>query len=316
MAANLRGAEPVTPAGLEPLLREALGDPTLSLALWQPERNAYADVAGRPFTLPTGSSRVAVTTIARNGDPFAVLVHDSALAPEASAAKALASTVLMLLENLLLVEELRRSRARVVAAAQQERLRLERNLHDGAQQRLFALLLKIRDLRAEVGDGEPTRKLDAIAEDASAALEELRELAHGLYPTVLRDRGLPDALRSLAARSAVPTEVIDGDIGRLPAVAEEAVYFCALEAIQNAVKHAGPRARVTVTFERAGDDLLFEIADDGVGFTPGQASGGIGLVGMTDRVGAVGGSLELTAVPGRGTTVRGSVPGVFAATSG
>jgi signal transduction histidine kinase len=218
----------------------------------------------------------------------------------------------MLLENLQLVDELRRSRARVVSASQEERLRLERNLHDGAQQRLFALLLMIRDARIEAGEGAAGAKLDEIAEEASAALQELRELAHGLYPTVLRDRGLPDALRAVAGRSSLPTEVRDGEVGRLSGAVEEAVYFCALEAIQNAVKHAGQGARVIVSLERHGRDLVFEITDDGVGFELGNHSGGIGLVSMGDRVGAVGGALDLGSAPGRGTTVRGVVPGAFA----
>jgi signal transduction histidine kinase len=302
------GGEPVTPARVETLLREALGDPLLTLAVRDPARGGYVDVRGRPVELAAGRPDVRVTRVVRNGRPIAALAHDSALDEGSGIAEGLAASALMLLENTQLVEELRASRARIVESEQRERLRLERNLHDGAQQRLFGLQVKLDAARARA-DGALAGELEEAAADAAAAVEELRELAHGLYPTALRDLGLADGLRAVALRSGTPVRVVDRGVGRRPPVVEEAVYFCVLEAIQNAGKHAGAGARVTVTLDRRGRDLEFAVADDGAGFDPDTATDGIGLLSMRDRIGAVGGELELESQPGRGTTVRGVVPG-------
>jgi signal transduction histidine kinase len=302
------GGEPVTPARVETLLRDALGDPLLTLAVRDPARGGYVDVRGRPVELAAGRPDVRVTRVVRNGRPIAALAHDSALDEGSGIAEGLAASALMLLENTQLVEELRASRARIVESEQRERLRLERNLHDGAQQRLFALQVKLDAARARA-DGPLAGELEEAAADAAAAAEELRELAHGLYPTVLRDLGLAGALQAAALRSATPVRVVDHGAGRRPPVVEEAVYFCVLEAIQNAGKHAGAGARVTVTLDRRGRDLEFAVADDGAGFDLDAATDGIGLLSMRDRIGAVGGELELESQPGRGTTVRGIAPG-------
>jgi signal transduction histidine kinase len=306
LVARLDG-HPVTAERLEALLRDALGDPALRLALREPGAG-YVDVEGRPIELPTDRRDVAVTPVVRHGRLVAALIHDPALEEAAEIAEGLAATAFVLLENARLVNELRSSRARIVASAQRERLRLERNLHDGAQQRLFTQQLKVERLRRRVGDDGLARDLDEIAEETAAALDELRALAHGLYPTVLRDLGLADALKSLARTAAVPVKVVDRGVGRWPEGVEEAVYFCVLEAVQNAARHAGPDARITVELERRGSDLAFAVTDDGKGFEPVEHADGMGLVNMEDRVGAVGGELEITSTPGGGTTVRGSVP--------
>jgi signal transduction histidine kinase len=220
----------------------------------------------------------------------------------------LAETAVMLLENTRLVDELRDSRARIVASADQERHRLERDLHDGAQQRLFLLQVKLASLREEVGDAAVAARIDEIEEDAGAALEELRVLAHGIYPTVLVERGVPEALRAFALDAPLPVEVTDHWLGRCSPTIEAALYFCALEAIQNAAKHAGSEARVIVDLDRDGDRVDLSIADDGVGFQPASGSDGIGLVTMRDRIGAVGGELEVVSEPGAGVTVHVTVP--------
>jgi signal transduction histidine kinase len=214
----------------------------------------------------------------------------------------------MLLENTQLLEELRASRARLVATAQRERLRLERDLHDGAQQRLMSLQIKLAQARERTGDGELGAELDQIAEDAAAAVDELRVLAHGIYPTVLRERGLGDALGSLADGAPIAVHVVNHGIGRCAPTVEGAVYFCALEAIQNAIKHGGATARITVTLELRGDEIAFAVADDGVGFEPREKAPGFGLVSMHDRIGAVEGVLEVVSSPGHGTVIRGTVP--------
>jgi signal transduction histidine kinase len=203
---------------------------------------------------------------------------------------------------------LRASRARIVASADQERHRLERDLHDGAQQRLFLLQVKLARLHDEVRDAAVAARIDEIEEDAREALEELRVLAHGIYPTVLVERGVAEALLAFAIDAPLIVEVTDHWIGRCSPTIEAALYFCALEAIQNAAKHGGKNARVTVDLDRDGDRVDLSVADDGVGFQPGGDSDGIGLVTMRDRIGAVGGDLEVVSEPGAGVTVHVTVP--------
>jgi signal transduction histidine kinase len=208
-------------------------------------------------------------------------------------------------------EELRLSRARVVAAADAERRKIERNLHDGAQQHLVALAVTVRLAReVAVSDPDAARELlEQLGHDLQAAVQELRDLAHGIYPPVLMDRGLVAALESAAGRSALPVDVIGDDPGRFPQDVEAAVYFCCLEAMQNAAKHAGDGARVTVTLGRSDGNLVFTVADDGAGFDPeGPAGRGHGFVNMSDRVGAIGGSLTVDSTPGEGTRIKGSIP--------
>jgi signal transduction histidine kinase len=208
-------------------------------------------------------------------------------------------------------EELRASRARVVAAADAERRKIERNLHDGAQQHLVALAVTVR-LAQQVAGSDPEQArdlLEQLGHDLRDAVQELRDLAHGIYPPVLMDRGLVAALESAAGRATLPVAVAGSDVGRFPQEVEAAVYFCCLEALQNAAKHAGAGAQATVTIERRAEGLSFTVADDGVGFDPaGPAGRGHGFANMNDRVGAIGGTLDLNSAPGRGTRVSGIVP--------
>jgi signal transduction histidine kinase len=299
---------PVLPAHMESLLRDSLGDPTLELALWSGEHRGYVDVAGQPVELPDGERGRAVTPVTKGGEPVAAIIHDPALDERPEVMDGLSATSLMLLENTRLVEELQASRARIVTAGDQERLRLERDLHDGAQQRLMAIQIKLALVRDIAGADELAARLDEIGADAATAVEELRALAHGIYPTVLRERGLADGLSSFARTAAIPVEVVDKGVGRYSPEVEGAVYFCATEAIQNAGKHAGSAARVMVLLERTGDDLVFSISDDGPGFDPRGENDGVGLVSMRDRVGAVGGELEIVSSPGNGSVIRGAIP--------
>ena len=301
------GGEPASAARVEGLLREALGDPLLRFVLRRPG-TGYVDVDGHEVELPVGRRDVAVTPVLRNGEPVAALVHDAALDEGSGIPEGLAATALMLHENAQLVVDLRDSRARIVASGQQERLRLERNLHDGAQQRLFNIQLKLTEARARASDPQLARALDDLTADAAATVDELRTLAHGLYPTVLRERGLIEALRAAARGAAVPVRVVDEGVGRCTPTVEEAVYFCVLEAVQNTTKHAGPGARATVQLGRLGAEVRFAVSDDGVGFDPARRSDGIGLVSMRDRIGAAGGTLDVVSRPGAGTTVSGVVP--------
>jgi signal transduction histidine kinase len=212
-------------------------------------------------------------------------------------------------DNAELVQELRRARERILTAGKRERRRIERDLHDGAQQSLVAVRLKLVALARQQADDENlAAKLDEIAADAEAALGELRALVHGIYPTVLVDHGVTEALRSFAATAPVSVRVGATNVGRLSAPVEAALYFCAVEAIHNAAKHAGPYANVEVSLTEQPTKIEFQIDDDGRGFDTTAATDGNGLVNMTDRIGALGGTLEVASTPGRGTTIVASVP--------
>jgi signal transduction histidine kinase len=208
-------------------------------------------------------------------------------------------------------EELRVSRARVVAAADAERRKIERDLHDGAQQHLVALAVSVR-LARQLADSDPdTTKemLDQLGVDLQEAVQELRNLAHGIYPPLLMDRGLEAALGAAAGRAALPTSVEAEEVGRYEQQVEAAIYFCCLEALQNAGKHAGEGAEATITLREEEGKLLFEVADTGAGFDLGSsAAKGHGFVNMSDRIGAIGGTLAVDSAPGKGTRIAGAVP--------
>src|SRR3954447_13597062 len=297
----------LTPVWVEGILGSSLGDPSFALALWSPDRNGYVDANGEPLELPEASVARSVTLIEAASGPAIALLHDPALDDEPEIVEGLGATAVMLLENARLVEELRASRARIAESAENERLRLERDLHDGAQQRLMAIQIKLAIAR-ERAEGDVASQLDDLASDASAAVEELRSLAHGIYPGILRERGLGEALEVFVPAAPIPIRIIDRGVGRTGSVVEAAVYYCSLEAIQNAVKHAGPRASVIVTLARPAERIEFEVADDGAGFEPATQLEGYGLVSMRDRIDAVHGQVSLESSPGRGTRVFGSVP--------
>ena len=222
----------------------------------------------------------------------------------------------MMLENARLeadlrasVADLRASRARLASAADAGRREIERNLHDGAQQRLVALRMRLADVEAQaVPDGELRQSLGELGADAEATIDELRSLAHGVYPAVLVDYGLAPALASVAGGSPSPVHVDVALAVRFAPEIEAAVYFCCVEAIQNAAKHAGPAATVTVRVRADAGRVTFEIRDDGVGFDLDDVHAGQGLTNLHDRVAAVGGDMHVASGHGGGTTVRGDVP--------
>ena len=298
----------VTPAWVEEFLRDTLGDPSFELALWSDERNGFVDVGGGIYDLPSPTTARTVTLIARRGLPSVALVHDVALNEDLEIVRGLGVTAATLLENATLVGELQASRARIVESVEQERHRLERDLHDGAQQRLTTIQLKLAVASEEADQAELREVLDSLATETAAAASELRAVAHGIYPPLLHDAGVAPALRAVAGRAPIRVRMVDRGFGRAPAGVELAVYYCALEALQNASKHAGPDVQAVVTLARARAELVFEVRDDGLGFEPGANGDGIGLVSMRDRIGAVGGRLEIRSAPGAGTSVRGTVP--------
>jgi signal transduction histidine kinase len=300
--------ERLTPTVVRTMLSDALRDPSLELALWSEPRGCYVGADGETVVLADQTAGSSITRFTRDGAPIAALIHDPTLETDSELVEGLAATSLMLLENVRLVEELQASRARIVATAQRERLRLERNLHDGAQQRLMAIQVRLRMAQKGAGGAELAQELAAIQHEAAEAVEELRMLAQGIYPSALRDLGLAAALQSMAINGPIPIDVRDAGIGRCSGAVEQAIYFCALEAVQNASKHAGDAARVTIELERDAHEVRFTVADDGVGTDLRTAGGGVGLVSMRDRVGAVGGKLAIRSTPGAGTIVEGSVP--------
>jgi signal transduction histidine kinase len=301
------------PAGLRDALARSLRDPSLTLAFWLPEYEAYADLEGRHVELRHEDSGRATTVIDRDDEHVAVLLHDAALKEEPALLDAVSAAAGMALENARLqaelrarLEELRGSRARIVEAAQGERQRLERNLHDGAQQRLVAISLELGRLETRVGGDPATMELvERAKREATESLRELRELARGIHPALVTDHGLTVALEALVARSAIP---IDLDIQldrRLPEAFEVAAYYVVAEGITNVAKYAGATT-TRVTVRRSGGRAVVEVVDDGVGGA--DTRGGSGLRGLADRLEALGGRLRVWSPNGGGTRVRAEMP--------
>jgi signal transduction histidine kinase len=219
-----------------------------------------------------------------------------------------ASQAGLALSNAGLVEDLRASRQRLVAAQDEERRRLERNLHDGAQQDLVALAIKLRLAETAVEDVDQARQaFGELQSDATGALENLRDLAHGIYPPMLADLGLTAALNAQAAKSTVPVAVEADGIGRYPQDTEAAVYFCCLEALQNIAKYAhATQARICLRARNG--TLSCTVSDDGAGYDTGRTPMGAGQRNMADRLAALGGRLEVRSAPSQGTTITARLP--------
>jgi signal transduction histidine kinase len=229
--------------------------------------------------------------------------------PKAKLVRDLAAQAGLVLRNVRLIEDLRASRQRLVAAQDEERRRIERNIHDGAQQQLVALAEQLKLARTMV-DRDPAKAgsmIDGLQAAATTALEDLRDLARGIYPPLLADQGLTAALEAQARKAALPVTVSSQGVGRYPQEIEAAVYFCSLEALNNVAKYAGASA-AEVRLAQENGHLSFTVHDDGAGFDPAVTGYGTGLHGMADRLDAIGGDLEVESAPGRGTMVRGRVP--------
>lgn len=303
------------PDELRELIARALSDPSVELAYRDPgAATGWVDGDGEPIPPPRDGPGRCCTAIVADGRPVAAIVHDDALADQRSFVQTVGAYALTWEDNHRLaarveesLRELRESRARILAAADDERRRIERDLHDGGQQRLVALRVRL-ELADETMRDSPARArrmLQQLGTEVDAALDELRSLAAGVYPSLLADRGLTDALRSAALRSPVPVSVAVSGEDRYGQDVEAAVYFCCLEALQNVAKHAPDAHAVAISLERNGD-LRFSVSDDGPGFDTEVA--GNGLVNMRDRVAAVGGTLEIKSSPGSGTEIVGHVP--------
>jgi signal transduction histidine kinase len=302
--------EHAPPHGILSALARALDDPTLKIVYWLPERQAFVDAAGRSVELPTDGKR-AVTQLEHDGEPLAALIHDPSLLEEPKLVRAAGAAAGLALENARLhaetraqLEEVRDSRIRIVAAADEERRRIERDIHDGAQQRLVALAVQLRTAQRRLRDPEVDRLLGATVSELQVAVEELRELARGVHPAILTEDGLAAALDSLVSRTPFPVE-LTADEERMPAQVEATAYFVACEALVNVAKHADASA-AKVTAERHDLRFVVEVTDDGVGGA--STEGGSGLSGLADRVEALGGRLRIDSPAGRGTRVVAEIP--------
>lgn len=313
---GLRVGRGLSRGELRSALSEALEDPSLELVLWQESQRSWLAADGRTVEPPAPTSGRCLTEL-RDGDRLvAGLVHDAALAEQPEFVQAVGSFAVTVLANSNLsakvedaLREVRESRARILASADRERSRIERDLHDGAQQRLVALRIQL-ELIEELVQSDPAAvrsKLQVLGEEVDATLDEIRALARGVYPSLLADRGLVEALRSAALKLPIAATVDPDGLGRYPQEVESAVYFCCLEAMQNASKHAHDAHAVTITLRDSGE-LSFEVRDDGAGFDEAALQPGAGLTNMHDRLVTLGGEVEVRSTPGSGTVVTGSVP--------
>jgi signal transduction histidine kinase len=303
-----------SPSRLREPLARALGDPSLEVAFWIPTDGHYVDADGHQVELATADSRRAVSVLRHEGQPIAALSYDASLIEEQTFLDAVAAATRLTLENARLqaevraqLAEVRASRARILAAGDEERRRVERNLHDGAQQRLLATRLALQLARGELepGDGQVSALIDEADAELSGALKDIRVLARGLHPAILSDDGLAAALATLVRRSHVPVEIVSVPGYRLPGPVETAVYFLAAEALANAAKHAAA-SRVRIDIHRQDGQAVVLINDDGVGGAS-LATGG-GLYGLRDRIEALGGRFALESPPGGGTQLRAEIP--------
>lgn len=301
------------PADLRDALARALRDPSLALAYWLPQFHSWADLEGRVVTLPNDDDSRATTLIERGGVRVAALLHDPALDQEPKLLDAVTAAAGIALENERLQVELRArlaelkgSRARIVDAGQRERQRLERDLHDGAQQRLIALSLELSLLEERLGaDPDARMRLDHARREIGTSLDELRDVARGMHPAVVSGHGLEIALEQLAARAPLPVRLAVGLEGRLPERLEVAAFYLVSESLANIGKHASATS-ATVDVLRVDGLVVVEVIDDGVGGADTER--GSGLRGLADRVEALDGRLQVWSPNGGGTRLRAEIP--------
>ena len=306
--------EGATSVDLREALGRALGDPSLELAYWVPASARYVDSGGSPVQLPRPGGERAATVVERDGKPIAALIHDPALAENQELVQSVCAAAALTLENARLQAELRArlaelqaSRARLVEATETERRRIERDLHDGTQQRLVSIAMTLGLAESKLAADRPAVEpvLREARDALTVALAELRELTQGIRPAILVERGLAAALDDLSRRAALPVRVDIAISGRLPEQIEGAAYFVASEALANAAKHSHA-SEVRLSASHRDGLLVLEAADDGIGGA--AAGGGSGLRGLADRVEALGGRLTVSSPPGRGTTLRAEIP--------
>jgi signal transduction histidine kinase len=288
----------------------------LAFARWDAGEERFVDMDGKLVDLPgPGSGRMA-TTLERDGNLVAALIYDESFGDDPGLIEAASAAVRLVLDNERLrdqlleqLEEVRASRARIVEAGDAERRRLERNIHDGSQQKLLTLSLSLQLARRRTtsrSDPRLVELMDQAGVLTAEILAEIRSLAHGLHPAILAEEGLGEALEWLGSSSSVPVRVVAVPEGRLPQQVEVAAYYVVSESLANIAKHAGGAASATVSAIRSDGRLVLEVVDDGVGGA--NLSGGTGLRGLADRLATFGGSLTVASPPGRGTCIHAEIP--------
>jgi signal transduction histidine kinase len=302
-------------SALRTALASALADPSLGIVYWvSGEGGRWVDEAGWPARAPQRKPGRAITEITVDGRRLAAVTHDSGLDP--IVVRAAGAYALTTLENERLVAQLQKSledlagsRRRIASVADRERRKIERDLHDGAQQRLVALRIKLELLaeRLDEEDPESAAALRRLEVDVDGTIDDVRSFARGIYPPLLAERGLAEALRAAGRNATIATRVEADSIGRHDPEIEATIYFACMEALQNAAKHADGASGVTITLSED-PALHFEVHDDGNGFTATNVVNGNGLTNLRDRMAAIGGEVEVRSVLGKGTTVIGVLP--------
>jgi signal transduction histidine kinase len=305
------------PIQVRELLADAFEDPELNIASWSGRRKRWTDAGGMPLApLPPGDGR-RLTEVGSPHGPAVAIAHDAALGDDPAFVETAATAASVAFETdrvadrtARMVQELKASRARILAAADDERRRIERDLHDGAQQRLVALMIHLGLAAEEVEHEHPEEAADlrGLADEVVEALDEMRSLTREIYPSTLTDHGLASAVRSAARRSPVAVTFDENGLGEYPLEIASAVYFCCVEALQNVAKHARAATSVRVELRERDSVLYFSVSDDGPGFVDATARVGAGLVNMEDRVTTVGGKLSIRSRSLGGTTVSGRIP--------
>lgn len=310
---DARSAERIGPA-----LRQALADPSIEVRRWDDRRGLWVGEGGAPADPPEADRGRSVLVLEREGLPVAAVLHDAVLLEDPGLLASIGAVLRLTIENERLGAEVRRqlaevsaSRARILAATDRERRRIERDLHDGAQHRLLALSMNVQEARRTLQGGAPAAellvRLDALGSELNEAIRELRELARGVHPAVLTSEGLDPAVRALTRRSVVPVDLrIDLD-GRLPAAQEMTAYYVVAEGLANVARHA-QASRASVHVARASTGLIVEVSDDGIGATRRGAASGSGLRGLADRVAVLGGTLAVGGGTSGGTALRVEMP--------
>ena len=313
LARTLLAPAEQAPGPVREMLAESLGDRTLSVAYWLPDRKLFVDESGHVVRMPEPGSGRSWTAVERDGRRVAAIIHDAELATGPELVNAAAAGAALAIDNERLkanlrarVEELRVSRIRIVEAQDHARRRIERDLHDGAQQQLVSLSLDLRLLKSKLNGNEAAAEtVDAISNKLATALAELRELARGIHPVILTERGLVPAVAALAQRAPVPVEANISIHQRLTPAIESAAYFVVAEALTNVAKYAQAE-NVVVDLSRVGDEIVVVTEDDGVGGADIET--GTGLRGLIDRLSALDGTLELETPEGGGTRLIARIP--------
>jgi signal transduction histidine kinase len=296
-----------TPQQWRDAVAVALDDGPLRIGFWDLAAERYREADGEQLAAPRPGSGRSTVEASRGGQPVAAMVIDDALAEDPELVRAATSATFLAVENGNLEGQLRASQTRIGEVGAVERKRIERNLHDSAQQRLLALRINL-ELTSERLHGPEQLELQRLGAEVDHVLEDVRAAAGGVQPPGLVLHGVASTLRSLARSTTMPVAIEDRGFGRRSELVESTVFFCCAEALQNVTKHAGAGTSVTVCLSHSDGWVQFSVEDDGVGFAPHTVTRGRGLDNMTDRTSALGGTLALDSAAGKGTRVSGRLP--------